>query len=332
MKAIGGLFERIASRDNLGAALWVAARGKKDNPEVSRFIAAAESQLNDIVDQIRSGELQFDRYRCFAVRDTKSRVIHAPSFRDRVVHHAIIRQIGPVFEMGALYHSYACRRGKGQHAALAQLRQWIKRTDWYAKIDINKYYDSVDHSILMRLLARRFRERRLLDLFDKLLQSYQTQPGRGLPIGALTSQHLGNFYLDEFDRRLQACVPSPRYLRYLDDILVLGTREHIDSVRHHSQALLANLALRAKNGGEWNSVRYGVPYLGFVVYPDRLRVNRNGRKRLLRKMKALKKAYAAGAISEADYQAVVNSLFAHVCTADDANWRKRVLSLHDCSG
>ena len=192
MTRIGGLFDRVANRDNLGRSAWRAASAKRDRLEVRAFFTDLDRELAAMHEQLAGGRWQFAPYHSFAVRDTKTRTIHAPAFRDRVAHHALIGVTGPVFESGALAHSYACRRGKGQHAAVATARAWTRRTGWYGKMDVRKFYDSVDHAILRRLLARRFRERRLLRLFDLLLDSYCSSPGKGLPIGALTSSARSN--------------------------------------------------------------------------------------------------------------------------------------------
>jgi len=326
MKSVGGLFEAIAERGNLGRAVRAAARGKRGRPEVREFLDEAEPELAAMGRELRSGTYTFSGYRTFPVRDTKTREIHAPPFRDRVAHHAIIGVAGPVFERGALTHSYACRTGKGMHAALRQARTWTRRTDWYGKIDVEKFYDSVDHSVLRRLLARRFRERRLLDLFDALLASYETSPGKGLPIGALTSQYLGNFYLDEFDRWMKATGDVPRYVRYMDDVVMWGDRVTLDGLRRRAVDGLAELGLRMKHGGEWNACARGIPFLGFVVYPDRIRTGKQARQRLRRKLGTLERASLAGEIGEAELHDRGQSLFAHVLAADDVNWRRAVIA------
>lgn len=222
MKAVGNLFDRIADRSNLITAVWAAAREKRDNSDIREFLANIEQQVNQIASSLISGRFEFQSYTSFSVRDTKTRIIQAPTFRDRVVHHAIINVAGPIFERGAFHHSYACRTGKGQHAALIQAQAWTRRTLWYGKMDIRRYYDSVDHDVLRQRLQRRFREHRLLNLFDQLLASWSVADGKGLPIGALTSQYLANFYLDAFDANMKASGMCPRYLRYMDDIVVWG--------------------------------------------------------------------------------------------------------------
>lgn len=324
---MGGLFASIGDRATLALAAWRAAVGKRSRPEVREFFADYDRNLRVMSHELQSGTYSFAQYRSFAVRDTKSRTIHAPSFRDRVAHHAIMATVGSVLERGAIERSYACRTGRGQHAALRQAAAWTRRGDGYGKVDVEKYYDSIDHGLLRDRLGRRFRERRLLQLFERLLASYQAAPGRGIPIGALTSQYLGNFFLDELDHRLAATGLASRYVRYMDDIVCWGTTSALGEVRSHAHGVLRELGLRMKHGGEWSRCEQGVPFLGYVVYPDRVRLGSQGRRRLRRKLGALERAHAAGAVGERELQERGTSLFAHARFGDDVAWRRAVLAV-----
>ena len=324
MKRIGGVFARIAERETLGMAAWRASQGTRHRADVRAFLGNLDRESNRIVVELLAGEYRFGTYRTFPVRDPKSRLIHAPPFRDRVVHHAIVAVAGPVFEKGAIAQSHACRRGHGQHAALAAARRWIRPDDGFLKGDIVKYYDSVDHTRLRDQLARRFRERRLLGLFDRLLESHQHTPGRGLPIGALTSQYLGNFFLDPLDHWMTQTRGMKRYLRYMDDFLVFGHSDELRSLLKDCAAVLDGFGLRLKNGGVINRCETGVPWLGFVVYPDRLRLNRLGRRRLRRRLKDLERGWEDGEIGELELQSRSESLFAHARVGDDFAWRRMV--------
>jgi len=328
MKRRGNLFDSIWTHGNLTAAYWSAAQGKRDRSEVRRFEAGLEENLARLSRDLQCGAFRFSPYRAFEVRDTKRRTIHAPAFRDRVVHHAIIRVTGPVFESGALAHSYACRRGRGQHRALSQAREWTKRHLWYGKMDVRKFYDSVSKIVLRGLLRRRFREADLLELFDQLLASYETRPGYGIPIGALTSQYLGNFMLDRLDQAIKATGRAHRYLRYMDDAVVWALPDDLPLLRETAREALRSLGLELKNGGEWNRCTQGVPFLGFTLYPDRIRLNRAGRKRLRRRFNALERCRRKGC-SDDSLAAQADALFAHARTADDVEWRRTVLGFHD---
>ncbi|MCC6884327.1 MAG: hypothetical protein IT576_19365 [Verrucomicrobiales bacterium] len=324
MKREGGLFDRVCDARRIVEAAWRASQGKRHRPEVVAFMARLEAEAARMVADLSTGTYTFSRYGQFQIRDPKTRVIHAPAFRDRVLHHALIGVTGPSFELGAMDQSFACRAGKGQHAALRQARSWLRPKDWFLKLDVAKFYDSIPHERMRWALRRRFRERRLLALFDRLLDSYHHSPGHGLPIGALTSQYLGNFYLDVFDRWVKQTCRVARYLRYMDDMLLVADPETLRAVRTGAAEALGEMGLRMKGGGVMNRAEHGAPFLGFVLYPDRTRLNRLGRRRLRRRLHGIEKEHCHGKSTEADLQSRATALFAHAQFGDDIAWRRMV--------
>ena len=330
MKRIGGLFDQVVSVPNLAEAAWRAAQGKRDRAEVASFLGRLDAEIALLARELRDGTFCFGRYREFQVQDTKTRTIHAPPFRDRVVHHALIAVVGPVLERGATSRSFACRQGRGQHRALALARTWVRRDAWFLKLDVAKYYDSLPHRLVHERLARRFREPALLALFDILLASYHSRPGFGLPIGALTSQYLGNYYLDVVDHWALQRLRPQGYLRYMDDMLFFGDATTLRTVRDEAMALLLSLGLTVKQGGVLNRCSLGVPWLGFTLYPDRTRLNPPGRQRLRRKLKAVERECQIGRIGEATLQQRTEALFAHARLGDDIGWRRMVCTFSRC--
>ena len=326
MKRVGGLFEALASPQVLSEALWLAARGKAERPDVLALRAGGSAALSEIAEALRAGTYRFGPYTRFSIRDPKTRVIRAPTFRDRVVHHAMIRITGPVFERGAVARSYACRRGLGQHRALRQAARWVATSEAFLKVDIHRFYDSISHERLRRALRRRFRERRLLALFDSLLDSYASSPGHGLPIGALTSQYLGNFALDGLDHWVLERAGIRKTLRYMDDMLFLGDWASLRAFRAPLEERLAEMGFEAKHGGILNTCDLGVPWLGFVVYPNRIRSSRRGRKRLRRRWGDLERQRRRGRIPEDELQARATALFAHAHQAHDRAFCRNLLA------
>ena len=297
MKRIGGLFDRITTLPNWLEAFYRASQGRTGARIAAVRGADLDASLERLAKKMAAGEFAFGPYVSFWVRDPKLRLIRAPPFWQRVAHHAIVSVAGPVLELGATDRSHACRRGRGQAAALRAARRYARRGGWYLKMDVRQFYDSVRHDVLLSLLARRFRERRLLRLFAGLLASHETAPGCGLPIGALTSQYLANFLLDGLDRLLLA-FPG-----------------------------LAGRGLELKHGGEINRCEQGIPFLGFVIYPRRMRLNRQGRIRLRRRLRRYERDDSRGALAPADFQQRATALFAWAAAGDDLNWRRAVCSL-----
>ena len=153
MKRAGELIERIANADNLRLAFWKASRGKRAKAEVLRFRADLDARLRILREKLFSASVAWGPYRTFKVYDPKERMICVAPFRDRVAQHAIINVVEPHFESYQIHDSYACRRGKGLDGAIARAVCFSRRGDWYLKMDVRKYFDSIHHEVLKRSAA-----------------------------------------------------------------------------------------------------------------------------------------------------------------------------------
>jgi hypothetical protein len=163
------------------------------------------------------------------VLDESDFALYSPCFRERVLHHALMAQVGPVLDRALVDDSYACRVGKGTLAAVLRVQQHLRRWPWYAQIDIRGYFANIDHERLRDLLARRFKNPGLLALMAGIIDSYHTRPGRGLPLGELTSQHLANYYLNGLDRLLLEDCRVNGLVRYMDDLLWSSATSAVNS-------------------------------------------------------------------------------------------------------
>jgi RNA-directed DNA polymerase len=167
MKRAGNLFERMVERDNLRLAYWKALRGKRGQQEVRRFGDHLENNLAAMAEQVRAGTYPLGRFRQFTVFDPKERLITAPCFAERVLHHAIMNVCEPVLDGWLIDDTYACRVGRGRVAALARAQEFARRYPFFLKLDIRKYFDSIPHEELLARLARRFKDRALLELLTR---------------------------------------------------------------------------------------------------------------------------------------------------------------------
>ena len=212
----------IAAADNLALAAWKAARGKRDRPEVADFLAQSDRSLARLGQDILAGSVPYGCYRRFTIHDPKHRVIHAACFEDRVLHHAIINLAERTFERALVPSTYACRPGLGVHRAVAQVQRNLQRYPWFGKVDVDGYFPSIDHARLVALLrgASRARSCSISSGEDRGL--LHAAPGKGLPIGSLTSQHFANHYLDGADRFLVCHPLACAHVRYMDDIIWWG--------------------------------------------------------------------------------------------------------------
>jgi retron-type reverse transcriptase len=195
MKRTGNLFSKITARDNLRLAVYRALRGKRERRDAREFVADLEANLRRMAAGLQSGSFPLGRCIQFTIHDPKERLITAPCFAERVLHHAIMNVCEPEFERFLIDQTYACRRGKGRIAALQRAKRYSRQYPVMLKFDVRKCFDSIPHEHLLERLQRRFKDRSLLELFERIIDAHETSPGHGLPIGSLMSQHLANFYL-----------------------------------------------------------------------------------------------------------------------------------------
>ncbi len=291
MRSFGGLFEKIVAPDSLRAAMLRAARGKRHRPAVARFLGDAENELTRLRGELLAGTWRPRPYTQFPIRDPKPRVISCADFRDRVVHQSLCAQIGPCLERRFVADSYACRVGKGCHRAVLRAQRHCRRYRYFLKLDVARYYDSIDHGCLMALLDRTFREKRLLALLETIVRHPLPGqgPGVGVPIGNLTSQWFANLYLDETDHWVLDQPGVGGYVRYMDDSVIWSdSREVLWRMLHElAERLWVRRRLTLKAGGVPTPVGEGLSFLGMRVFPGLLRLQHQRLWRTRRRIRRL---------------------------------------------
>lgn len=327
MKRIGNLYGRIVAPDNLRLAFYKAAKGRQADGEVIAFRKKFAANLKSLGERLQSENPEIGPYHFFVIRDPKVRTICAASFPERVLHHAIMNVCEPAFESCHIFDSYACRKNKGNARAVVRAREFSRRHAWYLKLDIAKYFDSIDHAIAMRLLARRFKDAALLSLFGKILDSYQALPGKGLPIGNLFSQHLANLYLGFFDHWVKETRRVKAYLRYMDDFILFADdknrlQEELAAITDYLSEVLD---LRLKANIQLNRVERGLPFLGFRIFPAHVRLNTRSKYRFSEKFRECERRYCQGLWSEKDLTAHAEALCAFTSMGDSLAFRRLCL-------
>ena len=277
-------------------------------------------------EQLLQGTLIVGGYRMFKVFEPKERIIHTAAFSGRVMHHAVMNVCEQDLERAAIDDSYACRRGKGSLAAVARGRVFCDGYGWFLKMDIRKYFDSIDHAILYRLLEQKFKDRALMDLFGRIIESYATTPGKGLPIGSLTSQHFANFYLAPLDRFVKETLHCRAYVRYMDDFVVWAQdRETLKKILPLLEHFLEErLTLRFRESPFINRTSQGMDFLGYRLLPGKTRLNRRSKQRFLRKMRSYADDCQSGVLEEGAVQEGVTALLAFLKHADTREFRRKV--------
>lgn len=340
------LWPQVASFDNLLLAYRKAARGKRSKPSVASFEYDLEGNLLQLRDELRSGAYRPGAYDSFHIHEPKRRLISAAPFRDRVVHHALVNVIGPVFERKFIFDTYANREGKGTHRALDRCTQFLRRFRYVLPMDVRQFFPSIDHAILQGILAQTLADERVLDLAGKIIASgagvqrdeydmvyfpgddlFALDRPRGLPIGNLTSQFWANVYLNGLDHFVKRQLKCVGYERYVDDLLLCADdKPTLHAWRSAVIDYAASLRLTVhEQRSQPRPASSGVPFLGFQVFPDHRRLKRRNVIQARRRLKTLSKAYQRGEIDLDRVHAGVLGWINHASTGDTWGLRQAVL-------
>ncbi len=325
MKRQANLINRITDTENLYFAFWKSSRGKPMKNEVQEYSENIDKNIEKLKHQILSLNLPIGNYTYFKIRDPKERIICAASFPERVLHHALMNVCHPYFERCFVAHTYATRPNKGTFKATDLACRYAYQYRWFAKLDVRKYFDSIDHSVLKQSLRTLFKDSHLLHIFDSIINSYQTTENKGLPIGNLTSQYFANFYLSAADHYAKETLRLP-YLRYMDDMLFFANdkNELALSIQQFSNYLKQNLLLNLKPV-VLNNTLHGVSFLGFKICSFYMHLNRASRKRFTEKYVQYTKNLETGKWSDSSYQEHILPLFSFAKHADTLKLRKKII-------
>lgn len=342
MKRHRHLWERVVGLPNLFAAAREAMRGKRGRESAARFFARWETEAVRLHAELASGAYAPGPYTYFTIREPKERVVAAAPFRDRVVHHAVVRVIEPLFDPRFVEDSFACRKGRGTHAAMRRAAEFARRFPWALKCDIRRYFPSIDHGILMEAIGRVVADERLLGLIGQVLASHtdavrrewgedlfawRDRP-RGLPIGNLTSQFFANIYLDGMDRFVKQTLRVKGYVRYVDDFVLFGPdRATLRGWGEAVRGCLDGLRLEM-HPDKYRLMRTadGVDFCGFVVLGSgRIRVRASSVRRFARRYRGLQAGLRRGDVEAAAVTASVRAWIGHAAHAQSWGLRREVL-------
>lgn len=326
MKRAGNLYNKIADPDNLRLAFVKAAKGKAAKKDVQDFRKDLGKNLNLLRNQLLATDVELGNYNYFTIYDPKERVICAAAFPERVLHHAIMNICHPYFEKYQIYDSYATRIDKGTYAAIERACNFNKNNYWYLKLDIRKYFDNIDHGILLNLLSNRFKDKHLISLFKKIIDSYETYAGKGIPIGNLTSQYFANLYLATADHYAKEKLKIKNYVRYMDDIVLWSTnKEELKQNGNLFREFIAeNLNLNFKQY-QLNKITNGLPFLGYRIFKSKIKLSTRSKTRYKKKIFEYSYKLKAGIWDEKEYQNHMLPLIEFTNHANAKSYRRNLI-------
>lgn len=345
MKRYGDLWDHMISFPSLFRAARKARRGKRLRPDVALFEYHLERNLWRLHEELRTLQYVPGPYHTFLIHEPKQRQISAAPYRDRVVHHALTTVLDTVFEPGFIDDSYACRQGKGTHAAVDRAQSFARRFRYVLKTDIRKFFPSIDHQILVQQIERKIKDPSVMWLVRRIVDASNEQepilnwfPGddlfapaerrRGLPIGNQTSQFFANAYLNPLDHFVQESLRVGGYVRYADDMLVFEhDKRRLIDIRAKMIAFLGRLRLKLHpRKSEIFPVASGIPYLGYRLFPTQRQVAKSNVLRFRRRIRKMQAAFADGEITLAEIQQRMISWLGHARQGSSSVWQEAVFA------
>lgn len=288
-------YEDIIGLENLFAAWGEFVRGKRNKKESREFQFNLIDNILQLREELANLTYIHGGYHAFNISDPKPRNIHKAIVRDRVLHHAVYRQLYPFFDKAFIADSYSCRLNKGAHRGMSRLKKFVlqasknhSRTAWVLKCDIKKFFASIDHKILSGILAGLISDKNTLWLLNSIIGSfYSLSEGKGLPLGNLTSQLFCNIYMNEFDQFIKHELQVKYYIRYADDFIVISDnkKELLNLIPLISKFLKETLHLSLHPKKIFiKTMASGVDFLGWINLPYARVLRKTTERRMLRRL------------------------------------------------
>lgn len=346
-KSFRNLWPKFISWDNLLLAYRRCRRRKRYKPAAVRFQFQWEEELLRLQQELKTDAWVPGAYYNFRITDPKPRVISAAPFRDRIVHHAIVNVLEPLYERRFVFDSYACRQGKGTHRAIRRAQHYMQRFPYVLKTDIVRFFPTVDHEVLASLLRKQIRDDRLMSIICRVinsssdLQDGDCQPhwfpgdglldvlrAKGIPIGNLTNQFFANVLLDPIDHFIKEVLQVGGYVRYADDLLLFASSK--DELWAFADAIRARLNEDRLSLHPEKTVVHrccdGVTFLGFQVTPSELRLTQQSIRRFNQRRRRLVFEFANGETNLASIRQSLQAWSSHIQQANAAAIGKQLLS------
>jgi hypothetical protein len=325
MKRQNNLFDKIVDYNNIRLAFLKALRGNRSSISAINYCRNVEKNLAILRGKLLTLNCGWGNYRSFLITDPKLRTISTAPFEQRIMHHAIMNVIDSLLERPMIHHSYACRKGKGTHAAVKYAFNQCKTKSCFLKLDIRKYFDSIDHEVLKTQLRRLIKDTHVLILLDGIIDSYETSQGKGVPIGNLTSQYFANMYLTGMDHYILEKLKPSAYCRYMDDFVIWASsqkqlKEMFIQINEYVNNSI-NLTLKPPVFGKTSS---GLPFLGFLVKDKGIYLLQKSKRRVKERMSEITALIYKNSINDVKAAERIRSVFAAISLARTNEFRKKL--------
>ncbi len=344
MKTYKNLYKKLYSTDNLNLAFRKARRGKSKKDYIARFELDIEKSIGLLQRDLRLKIYKPSRLKKFIIRDPKTRTIHSSIFRDRVVHHAIINIIQPIYEKIFIYDSFASRKSKGAHLAVKRFEYFVNKVSsngrkikhpfnnnsirgYVLKADIKHYFATIDHKILLNILRKKIKDNDLIDLIRIVLNNSENQIERkGLPLGNYTSQFFANVYLNHLDYFVKNKLKAKYYIRYVDDFVILDKNKdtlfiYMDKIKKYLQFLKLDLH---PDKTEIHALRNGITFLGYKIFYHYRLLRRRNIRYFKRRLNEKLELYHCGLMGKEELDSFLQGWQGYSSFANTYNFNKKI--------
>lgn len=334
-KTIRHEFDKYLTYENLMKAHLLSRKGKNYKNEVILFNLKQEEYIRWLYEQLKNGTYKHGGYRIFYIQYPKKRKIEASRYIDRIVHRWIVDSfLNRYFVSQFINTSYACIKNRGMHKASIDVQNAMKHCkriwqNYYVlKMDIRKYFQNIDKDILMKILKRKVKEEKLLNLLEKIV--YSNSGKKGLPIGNYTSQIFANIYLNEVDQYIKHKLKIKYYFRYMDDsvIFVKTKDEAIQTLDKIRDFLKVNLELELNDKTQIFKSKQGINFCGYKINEYRLKLRDRGKKAIKKKVKYLKEEVKKGNISSKEASRFICGHLGYMKYANTRNLEEKLFYIN----
>ena len=288
MKRIGNLYTKICDMKNVELAHERGRRRKTWQDSIKRVDKNREMYLKQVQEMLFYSAYKTSPYKIKYVYEPKPRKIYVlPYYPDRIVHHAGMNILTPIWDSYFIEDSYACRVGKGQHKASSRCMQFVMRNKYCLQCDISKFFPSIDHAMIMDLIEHKIKCQRTLDYMNEIITSIGGE--KNVPIGNHPSSWLGNLCMNEVDQWLKHTYHVRDYIRYCDDFLLFSNdKEFLNSLIPEIIGFTGErIKLRLSKCTLYHTSQ-GVDFLGYRHSPSgKILLRKSTAKRIKGKIKAL---------------------------------------------
>ena len=322
MKRHGNLWSKITDMDNIYRAYLLARKGKSWQDTIKRFNRSLDKNLFAIQKLLINKTFRTSSYKERIIYEPKERIIYKLPFNpDRIVQHALMRIIEPIWDKMFIYDSYACRKGKGIHVGSRRTMEFVRKNKYCLKMDISKFYPSVDHDVLFEIIQRKIKCNDTLWLIKDIIYSYPD--GKNVPIGNYTSQWFGNLYMNELDQYLKHEHEIKYYLRYCDDFCVFhNDKKFLREVTEIINDFLKDRLKLHLSKCDLFPVSRGVDFLGYRHFPKYILIRKSTVKRIKKRLSQLPRMLSKGYISIDQYRSSLASTIGWLKWANSYNLKK----------